>query len=139
MRKWLIFSIAGVVLSGCATTAENPWDGLTVDTDPAATSVDCGQFPLPSEVIGNAIVYDQAGVNDLEAYRACSEANKGIVDAHAAQIGHLKVARAALVDPGQSQRNIAQMRQEMLGDERRHNFYEKFGLYAVIIGLGLSL
>ena len=139
MRRLAIFCVIGVI-SGCATAPpENPWDGLTVDTDPAVTSLDCGRFPAPSEATSSMIVYDMAGTNALEAYRICSETNGAVVDWHAAQIGELKVARAALVDAGQAQRNIAGMRQEMLEDERQHHFWTSLGQWALIIGLGLAL
>jgi len=61
------------------------------------------------------------------------------VGEHAAQIGQLKVARKALVEAGQAQRNIADMRQEMLEDERRHHFWQSIGYWVAIIGMGLAL
>jgi len=131
----LVFWLAGV--SACATSTVNPWDGLTAETEKAVTPLDCGKFPLPSEVDGDVLVYSDA--NALEAYRTCSEANQGIATEHAAQIDQLKIARKSLIEAGQSQRRIADMRQEMLDDERRRNLYEKFGLYAVIIGMGFAL
>ena len=136
MKRLLVIAF---LLSGCATQAPNPWQGLTVDETPATTPIDCGSFPMPSEVVGDSLVYDNVGANDLEAYRSCSEANSAIVTEHALQIGQLKRARRALVSAGVSQRNIAEMRQTMLDDERKRNFFEKIGLYAIIIGLGVSL
>lgn len=138
MKLLPIFLLVGV-LSACATTpAPNPWDGLTVDTKPAAQPVDCGSFPLPSERIGDDIVYNNAGLNDLDDYRACSEANKAIVVEHAAQIGQLKVARKNLVEAGQAQRRIADLRAEILEDERKHMFWERLGLWAIAIA-GVAL
>lgn len=136
MRLLLIFLLAGVV--SCASVPENPWDGLTVDTVPAAQPLDC-VWPAPNDVIGDSVVFDNAGVNDLDDYKQCSEDNAAIVTEHAAQIAELKVARKALVESGQSQRNIAEMRAEMLEDERRHNFYTSIGYWVVIIGLVASL
>lgn len=139
MRKWLLFLIVGGSLSGCASAPVDPWQGLTVDTKAAVRHIDCGSFPLPSEVIGESIVYDQAAVNDLEAYRACTEDNAALVDLHADQIGQLKIARAALVDAGKAQRNIAVMRLEMLEDERRHNAWKSLGYWIAIIGMASAL
>ena len=139
MKALLACLIAGAVLSGCATAPVDPWQGLTVDTDPAATPVDCGSFPYPTDVIGDAIIYNNAGANDLEAYRVCSEANAAIADEHAKQIAQLKIARAALVDAGKAQRNIAEMREEMLEDERQHHFWQSLGYWVVILGLGMAL
>jgi hypothetical protein len=82
-------------------------------------------------------VYNKASLNDLNDYRQCSEANEAIASEHALQIGQLKLARKGLTEAGRSQRNIADMRQTMLDDERRHNFFQSIGLYAVIIGLAL--
>jgi len=137
MSRLAIFSIIGVVLllSGCATTPpESPWTGLTVDTKPAAAALDCGPFPLPTRATAAEIAYDEAGVNALEVYRVCSEANEANVDEHAAQIMQLKVARNALVDAGKAQRNIADMRAEMLDDERRHNFWQNIGMWVLVVG-----
>lgn len=128
-----------LVLSGCATQSLNPWDGLTTETGPAVTPLDCGQFPVPSLFTQLDATYDQTGLNDLNAYRVCSEANEALVTEHALQIGQLKLARKGLTEAGRAQRNIADMRQTMLEDERKHNFFEKIGLYVLVIGLGVSL
>jgi hypothetical protein len=69
----------------------------------------------------------------------CSEANEALVDQHSAQIAQLKIARKGLVEAGIAQRNIADMRETMLIDERRHNFWNNLGLYAVIVGMGFAL
>ena len=131
--------ILGALLSGCATVPNNPWQGLDVDTSPATTPLDCGTFPFPSETYPTHVVYDKSGLNDLDAYRTCSEANEGIAIEHALQIHQLKLARKGLTEAGQAQRRIADMKQEMLDDERKHNFFEKIGLYVVIIGMGIAL
>ena len=141
MRKLLTFLIIGASLSaGCATTPpDSPWDGLTVETGRAAPALDCGPFPFPTRASEAEIVYDQEGVNALEAYRICAEANQANVDEHAAQIQELKIARKALVEAGQAQRNIADFRQEMLEDERRHHMWQSVGYWIAIIGMGFAL
>lgn len=139
-RKQIYIVFLFALISGCATTSpESPWDGLTTETNPAVGSIDCGRFPMPSEATDALISYDMAGVNALDAYKVCSEANEAIVDDHAAQIGQLKIARKGLTEAGQAQRRIAAMKQEMLEDERQHHFWQSLGLYAVIIGMGLAL
>lgn len=138
----LILSLisSAVLLSGCATTApNNPWVGLDTDISPAVAPSDCGSFPLPSESYPTRVVYDKAGLNDLNAYRLCSEDNEAIAGLHAKQIGQLKIARKGLTEAGQSQRNIADMRQTMLQDERRHHLYSSVGYWIAIIGMGLAL
>lgn len=133
MKRYLILIL---LLSGCATQAPNPWQGLTVETNPATGPVRC-VMPLPDEVVGQSLIYETA--HKLEAYRVCSEANADIVTEHAAQIGQLKVARQSLVEAGQAQRNIATMKQEMLEDERKHHFWSSIGYWVVIAGMAVSL
>jgi len=84
-------------------------------------------------------VYDNAGANDLEDYRKCSESNAAIARQHALQINQLKIARAEIVEAGQMQRNIAEMRSQQLDDERKHNAWMSIGYWVVIIGLGSAL
>jgi len=93
-----------LMISGCATSAPNPWQGLDVDLSPATDPIHC-VLPRPDDVIGQSITYTTA--HGLEAYRVCSEANEAIVIEHAAQIGQLKIARKGLVEAGRSQRRIS--------------------------------
>ena len=139
--KYLTFLIVFVsLLSGCASTPpNNPWIGLNAGLSPATTPLDCGKFPIPSEVVDTGVIYNKAALNDLDAYRVCSEANEAIASEHALQIHQLKFARKGLTEAGQAQRRIADMKQEMLDDERKHNFFEKIGLYVVILGMGVAL
>lgn len=135
MSRLLTCLIIGASLSGCATGPPNsPWDGLSVETGPAAAALDCGDFPAPGGATGIEIVYDQAGVNDLEAYRVCAEANQANVAEHAAQIAQLKIARKGLTEAGQAQRNIANMKQEIIDEERRHHFFQSLGYWILIVG-----
>jgi hypothetical protein len=113
--------------------------GLDTDISPATTPLDCGTFPFPSETYKTHVVYDKAGLNDLNAYRTCSEANEAIVSEHAQQIGQLKLARKGLTEAGQAQRRISDMKEQMLEDERRHNLWQTSGLYVVILALGFAL
>lgn len=138
MTRLAIFWIAGALISGCATPVPNPWDGFDSDTSQATGPVDCGSFPLPSSFDGEAIVYDKAGVNDLEAYRLCAEANEDLVREHAQQIGQLKVAKTALVEAGQAQRQVADLRKEILEEERRHWFWERLSYWAGFIVIGAA-
>lgn len=131
MRYLIILAL----LSGCATTP-NPWQDLDVDLSPATDPIHC-VLPRPDEVVGQSIVYTSA--HALEAYRVCSEANEAIASEHVQQIGQLKLARKGLTEAGQAQRHIADMKQEMLDDERKHNFVTSIGYWIVIIGMGAAL
>lgn len=138
--KWLLTAIGLGFFSGCATGPPNsPWDGLSVETDPAAEALACGAFPAPIQATDAQMTYDLVGVNALEAYRVCAEANEGNVDEHAAQILQLKIARRGLTEAGQAQRNIANMRAEMLEDERKHHFWQSLGYWVVIGVMGVAL
>ncbi len=141
LRRFLLIGAFLVLISaGCASSPPiSPWAGLSTDTSPVTASLVCGAFPTPSEATGDFIVYDEAGVNALEAYRICSEANLGNVDEHAAQIMQLKIARQGLTEAGQAQWNIAEMRQQMLEDERRHHFWQSLGYWIVIGVMGVAL
>jgi len=137
--KLATFCLLGLLISGCVTSTPNPWTDLDVDLSPATIPLDCGKFPLPAEVYNTHVVYDKVGLNDLDAYRTCSEANESIITEHALQIGQLKLARKGLVEAGQAQRNIADMRQTMLEDERKHHLFQSVGYWIAIIGLGTAL
>ena len=126
--------ILALFLSGCATVTPNPWQDLDTDLSVATGPIHC-VLPRPDEVVGQSIVYTSA--HALEAYRVCSEANEAIVTEHALQIGQLKLARKGLTEAGQAQRHIADMKQTMLNDERRHNLYMSVGYWVVILGLAL--
>jgi len=141
MRTLLLSLISSVILlSGCASgPPHNPWNALTTETSPAVTPLDCGTFPVPDATTEVDATYDIAGLNDLNAYRKCSEANEGIAGEHAKQVDQLKIVRKNLTEAGRAQRNIAAMKQEMLDDERKRNFFEKIGLYVVIGAMGFAL
>jgi len=73
-------------------------------------------------------------MNDLEDYRQCSEANEAIAGEHVLQIGQLKLARKGLTEAGQAQRRIADMKETMLQDERKHHFWQSLGYWVLIAG-----
>ncbi len=89
----------------------------------------------------DSVTFDLDGANAISAYIVTSEANTGIAYEHSEQIDDLRVATKALVDAGKAQRRVADLRKEILEEERRHWFWEKTGYWAgfLIIGLGLAL
>lgn len=119
-------------LVGCATPQINPWDSVEVPSEAIETPLPCDELPAP-------IALDDIGKGRIEAMRECAMANYDIASEHIIQIEEMREAAINLIDAGQHQRRIAEMKQEMLEDERKRNFFEKIGLYAVIIGLGLAL
>lgn len=140
MNRYQVFWISfALVLSGCASMpTPNPWDGLETETEQATKAIDCGQFPSPIMATEDAVTYDLDGLNSLNAYRLCSEANEANVDEHAAQIGQLKLARKGLTEAGQAQRNISLMLKEIMEEERKNNFWQKLGWAAIALA-GVAL
>lgn len=130
-RNWLLCLIAGSLLA-CATPTPNPWETVEVPSEVIETPLPCAELPAPE-------AFDEVGKGRIAAMRECAGANYDIANEHIAQIEEMREAVTNLVEAGSHQRAIADMRAEMLHEERKHHFYEKIGLYAVIIGLGLSL
>ena len=139
MKKLVLSLISSALVASCATPAVDHWQGLETETELAASPLDCGSFPLPDASDPTGMTYTKAGSNKLNSYRQCSEANEAIATEHAQQIYHLKIARKGLTEAGRAQQNIAAMKQEMLEDERKHNFFTKIGYWVVIIGMGVAL
>lgn len=75
------------------------------------------------------MTFDLSGARALESYRVAGEGNTELAEEHAAQIDDLKDAAATLVETGQAQRRVADLRLEILQEERRHHFIEKITLY----------
>jgi hypothetical protein len=140
MNRLLILSILGASLSSCASTpTPNPWDDIVVPAEGATVPLDCGEFPLPNDLSEDDITYSADGVRALEAYRVCSETNQQIGAAHAEQVDDLRRGTAALVDAGKHQRAIAEMRREMLEEERRHALWERVQYWVVILAMAAAL
>lgn len=70
--------------------------------------------------------------------RDCAAANHDIAAEHAAQIESMRRAAQNLLEGAQHQRRIAEMRLEMLEDERRHHFWQSLGYWVVIGALGAA-
>jgi len=131
-RSWLLFCLVGGLL-GCATApAENPWDSVEIPSEAIETPLPCYELPAP-------IALDEIGQGRIDAMRECAMANYDIANEHIVQIESMRIATQDLVEAGKHQRRIAEMKQEMLDDERTSNFFEKIGLYALILGMGLAL
>jgi len=93
---------------------------------------------MPDSVAGGDIVYSNAGVNDLDAYRTCSEANAGIAGENAKTVDELKIARKALVEAGQAQRAVAELRSQIIEDERQARMWERVQYWFLIVVFGAA-
>ena len=89
----------------------------------------------------DTVTFDLEGANAVSAYIVVAEANTDIAYQHSEQINELRTATKALVDAGKAQRKVADLRKEILEEERRHWFWEKTGYWAgfLIIGLAVAL
>ena len=84
-------------------------------------------------------MFDLSGARALEAYRVAGAGNTEVALEHAAQIDELHTAAGALVEAGQAQRRVADLRLEILEEERRHHTIEKISLYLLaLLGLGAA-
>ena len=95
-------------------------------------------WPVPEVFDESGATFTLEQLRVLDAYRETAQANTAIAEQHQKQIEALQDALEALVEAGMAQRVVADMRQQMLEEERRHNTYEKVGLYAIILALGVA-
>ena len=134
MPQWLISLVVGVSLSGCATTpTPDPWANVEVDQTEAQQPVRLPEWPQETSETEDEVTFDLSGARALADYRIIGEGNTELAEEHAAQIDDLKDAVLSLVEGGRAQRRIADLRLEILEEERRHHFIEKMGLYALAL------
>ncbi len=143
MNRWLILLAAGASLalsSGCATTPiPDPWATLEASAEPAQQPLRLPEWPQEASSTDHSVTFDLEGARAISAYIATAEGNTAIALEHAAQIDALNQAAAALIEAGMAQRKVADLRLEILQEERRHNVIEKIGLYAMMIAaLGIA-
>lgn len=130
--------IAGALTACAGNPTPDPWAGLEAPTEDPQKAVPLPEWPVPESTTATTATYTHQQILALDAYKTASEANAAIANEHAAQIRELQSAIYSLIVAGQGQRTIADMRQEMLQDERRHNAIQKAGLYAIILALGIA-
>ena len=136
LTSWIV-GASLILVSGCAVTpAENPWDDIELQQEVATDPQDCGEFPLPDVVdaTSNSITYDVDGTRKLDLYRECAAVNQAVAVERTDEVNQHRIAEAALVDAGKHQRAIAEMRREMLEEERRARAWNNV-TYWVLIGL----
>ena len=134
-RLWAILLIGGA-LTGCATVEPNPWESIDTTYTPAQQPVEPPYWPIPDTFDEFGATYTIEQLRLLDIYREAADANYRIAQQHAAQIDALNEAVGSLVDAGKGQRVVADMRRQMLEEERRHNAFEKVGLWILVLALG---
>ena len=141
MKKCLQLLVVGI-LAGCATApTPDPWQGIEVPTERAERPLSLPEFPSPVSMTADTVTFDLDAANTITAYIVTAGANTDIGNEHADQIDADRVAIKALVDAGKAQRKVADLRKEILEEERKHWFWEKISYWAgfLIIGLGVAL
>lgn len=139
LKTCLAVGVLVIVLGGCAATpTPDPWQGIEIDETPAVQCDYLPDRPIP-DIVGDRFTYDRDGINQLDEYFILAEACYDIQRATANQVDELKSAAKELVQAGQSQRRVADLRQQIIEDERRQHWLEKAGLYVIMLfGLGAA-
>jgi len=79
------------------------------------------------------VTFDLEGARRLETWRVIGSGNTEIAAAHADQVDDLRDAARSLVEAGQAQRTVAEMRREILEEERRAHAIEKIGYWSAML------
>lgn len=82
--------------------------------------------------------YDAAGMLEWEGFVIAADANTEVADALADALVEQKRATGHLVDAGRAQRQVAELRQEMLEDERRRHLWDSVTHWVLIVVLGVA-
>lgn len=136
MNRLLIFLIAGLSLSGCVTQPQSPWADIEVPRGTSQQPLDCPKLPQPAEFTEDSVTFTADQLRQIDAYKACAEANAEIARLHARQLDARKQAESALVAAGQAQWVLTQTHKEILQQERSHWLWERAAYW---VGLALAL
>ena len=117
MRLFIVLVLG--CLAGCATSpSPDPWADIEVQEPGAIKPLSLPEFPSPVSMTEDTVTFDLDGANAVSAYIVVAEGNTDIGAAHAMQIDDLRIAAKALVEAGKAQRKVADLRQEILEEER---------------------
>ena len=136
MRIWQAFLLIGI-LTVCSST---PVTLPSWDIPPAATEaqqpLSLPERPVATLSASGKAEFSKEGMNQLRRYTTASEANFEIAKANAAALEAQSRAYNALIDAGKMQRQVAEIRQELLEAERRDHFIDNW-FHRGLIALGL--
>jgi len=135
--KILLTLLAIGILTGCSSTPpELPeWD-IPRATEEAQAPLTLPERPKATVTDVGGAMFTAQGMQQLKRFVVASEANYDIAQANAEALEAQSKAFNALIDAGTVQREVAQIRQELLETERRDHFIDNWFHRGVII-LGL--
>ncbi len=140
MRTWPLFLILGTTLAGCGSTPISlpVWD-IAEAAEAAQQPLELPLRPVATLSETGRAEFSRDGMLQLQRYVDASEANFAIARANAQALEAQSRAYNALIDAGKSQRQIAEIRQELLELERRDHFIDVWFHRGVIVLMGVAV
>ena len=138
MKIFPILFLLGLSLtSGCASEpVQLPDWNIVPAQETAQYPLGQPERPVAASSTGTTITFDEAGIRALEAQHEAAVANHAIATANAQALEAQSRAYNSLIEAGQYQQQIAEIRQELLDIERRNHFVDNW-FYRGLIALGL--
>jgi len=133
MRAWPLFLLIGII-AGCSSTPVSlpSWD-IPQATEKAQHPLELPVRPQATLSVTGMAEFSQEGMLQLQRYAAASEANYAIARANAQALEAQSRAYNALIQAGKLQRQVAEIRAELLEIERRDHFIDVWFYRGIII------
>ena len=103
MKHYLKLFLVGLLISGCASAPENPWDSIELDESETAGPLHLPELPTPT-VVDDHIELNAEQATQVRDYGIIARANTTMAEEYAKAIDDRKRANTALVEAGQAQR-----------------------------------
>ena len=131
--------------TGCTPAPERPerttWQNIEVPEPVQLSPVPLPVLPeISSETINGEtrLVMSPDALVDLTAYKTASEANYEMLEATLTEAQALQAASESLIRAGRTEQELSIMRREMLEEERRAAFWERWMNRLLIVGLAVA-
>jgi len=136
MRNFAQLLVIGL-LSGCASTpVELPsWD-IPEAGERAQFPLDQPDRPRAATSTDTTITFDEIGIRALEVHHKTATTNYDIAKGNASALEAQSRAYNSLIEAGKTQRQVAEIRQELLEIERRDHFVDNW-FHRGLIALGI--
>ena len=141
MRNYPIV-MALLCLSGCSSfePRDNPWADVEQIPETAPTPAHIlPEFPEFGTSADGLITITPAEGRDLLLLIEASEGNVEILENHAAQIVELRVSHNALARAGQHEYELAELRAQIIDEERRARIWDQITSWVIIAILGVAV